>query len=283
MNIFEALFLGVLQGATEFLPVSSSGHLVLAQHWLGTDQSSASNLVFDVLVHAGTLMAICYHYRENLFRYFALVTEEIWRTDPEINGATPLARLWNDSNGRMLALVVIGSVPTVIIGLIWKDTFEAAFAKPRLVALFLMVTATFLLLTLLGRERFKDVFAIPIWAALAVGIAQGIAITPGISRSGATIACALLFGVNRQNSADLSFLMAIPAICGALLFSVKDLAGGYEALAASVIIVGLLSSFVTGLIFLKLLLQFVRRGRFAWFAAYLFPVAVCAFYFFGSH
>ncbi|MFH0794646.1 MAG: undecaprenyl-diphosphate phosphatase [bacterium] len=283
MNIFEALFLGVLQGATEFLPVSSSGHLVLAHYWLEMNEQALSNLAFDILIHVGTLFAVCYHYRENLFRYSSLVFGEIWRPAPQMKGSNPLARLWNDSNGRMLALVIIGSVPTALIGVLWKDALEASFQNPRAVSLQLMVTAVILLLTPLGRERFKDVFFIPVWVAVAVGIAQGIAIIPGISRSGATIALGLLLGVNRQNSADLSFLMSIPAILGAMLFSIMDLSGGYEALTASVIIVGLLSSFVTGLIFLKLLIQFVRRGRFAWFAVYLFPLAAYAYYYFSSH
>jgi undecaprenyl-diphosphatase len=206
MTIFQALLLGVIQGLTEFLPVSSSGHLAIAQHYLpGFNQPG---LLFDVLLHFGTMLAVVIYFRRELVR-LALAC---FRTGPEA-----------ETDRRILLLLVLASVPTAIIGLSFKDFFEQSFHNLPLIAVMLCVTGTLLFLSERLRKPGRTEAGLTGADALLVGTVQGLAIIPGISRSGSTIATLLLKGVDGETAARFSFLLALPAVAGATLLQTRHL------------------------------------------------------------
>lgn len=246
-----ALFLGVVQGLTEFLPVSSSGHLVLFQQFM---EIGSDHVLFDLMLHLGTLVPILFFYREHVLEIL---------TDPFQGDGPMLER----PGVRMGALVVLASIPTAIIGLGLEDLFEALFATPAALSVTFLITAGLLMLTRRLESGSLDVLSTP-WAyALILGIAQGMAITPGISRSGTTIAVALLLGLNRDFAARFSFLMSVPAIGGGVLLKLRDADPG--ALDLPQLGVGFVAALVTGYFALVLLVKLVRDGNLHHFAYYL--------------
>jgi undecaprenyl-diphosphatase len=260
LTYLRALLLGILQGVTEFLPVSSSGHLAIAQRYLTLDPDSQSMLLFDVTTHLGTVVAVLFVFAGRIREYCRRLGDE---------SALPSANRY----ARHIALMgLVALVPTVGIGLGGKPTLEAAFGKPIWIGTGLIVTGVLLAATLLcrrGRRGWKRFYW---WQAFLVGIAQGIAIWPGISRSGATICVATFLGLRRQWAAEFSFFIAVPAIVGATLLKITDtLTLGTEAGGTTPwgpIVVGGVASFVVGVLALKLLLDVVRRARLHYFAVY---------------
>ncbi|MEO0600421.1 MAG: undecaprenyl-diphosphate phosphatase [Myxococcota bacterium] len=260
-SVLGALFLGVTQGLTEFLPVSSSGHLVLFEQAFGL-VSGEDEILFYLVLHVGTLIPVLYFYRDWVFKLLR---------DPFV-GEAP----FREREGvQWIGYLLLASVPTAIIGLAFEDLFETLFSTPATLAVTFTITA----LLLLATSRFdRSHLANPLSAGivLTLGIAQGIAITPGISRSGTTIAVALLLGLDRETAARFSFLMSVPAITGALLLKLRDAEVG--AIDPTQLVVGGSAALVTGYLALVLLVQVVRAGRMAYFAAYLFAVAGFALY-----
>ncbi len=250
MNLLDALLLGLLQGVTEFLPVSSSGHLAIAQHFLA--DFSQPGVLFDVLLHVATMGAVILYFR----RECALLAIAPFRRDDE-------AALYR----RLLLLLVVGSVPTAVIGLLFKDFFEGLFHNLTVVALMLLVTGTVLFLSERFRRGTRKEHQLTWRDALLVGTVQGGAIIPGISRSGSTIAALLLKGVDGETAARFSFLLAVPAIFGAGLLSVGDMAAVAAADLPSYM-AGMLAAFGAGLLSIHLLLAVVRRKRLFAFALY---------------
>lgn len=262
--MFSYIFQGVLQGLTEFLPVSSSGHLTLFQYFSGQMNHDA-NLLTDVVLHFATLLAVLFFFRADLLPYF-----------------TPAG--WRDTARRRIAiLIIIGSVPTAIIGLGLKDTFESLFSMPKAVCIALFITGILLLASekLKKIDRQNDLQEFSLIRAIIVGIAQGIAITPGISRSGSTIATGLILGLKGEDAARFSFLLMIPAVGGATLLETKDL---FETgLPAGIDMAGLLSGAVaasiTGFLALKFLVYIIKEQKLSYFAYYLFLVSIASFTF----
>jgi len=250
MNFVDAILLGTLQGATEFLPVSSSGHLVLAQHLIGDFEQPG--VLFDVLLHVGTMIAVAIYFWRDLV---GLATS-LWRRDE-------LAK-----NQRvMVALLIVGSVPTAVIGLLFKDYFVGLFERPDIVCMMLLVTSTLLWVAERLRRAESSRKQMTFVDALVVGTVQGCAIIPGISRSGSTIAALLMRGIDGETAARFSFLLALPAVFGAALLSLKDL----DHVAANTLFpyaVGTLAALVTGLLCIHLLMGVIRRRRLHWFALY---------------
>jgi len=248
MGTVESVLLGVLQGLTEFLPVSSSGHLVLAQSLMPAFRQPG--VLFDVLLHAGTLLAVLVYFRSDVL---ALVRSLGPRGEPTYR--------------RLAFLIAAGTVPTGLIGVLFKDPLEALFHAPRAAAAMLLVTGGLLWISeVLGRPRDGlDRLGYP--RALAVGTVQGLAIVPGISRSGSTIAAGTLLGVRGEEAARFSFLLSVPAILGAVVLQLPEVSS-VDAGASLAYGVGVLAAFAAGLGAIRFLMGAIRRGRFRWFAVY---------------
>ncbi len=238
--LWQVVVLGVLQGLTEFLPVSSSGHLVLVQQWMGID--SPSLLLYDVFFHAGTLLAVLVYFRR-----------DIWQLTRFIN---------KPDNRRLAGWIVLGSVPTVVMGLLAKDWVEGLFSSPIAAAFGLLLTALFLTLSI--RLRFKSP---PMWlAALLIGIIQGIAIMPGVSRSGSTISLALVLSLGYAFAFRFSFLLSIPAVGGAFLLELLNMETPPESWLT--VAIGVAMAALFGLCALWLLEKVMVKNRLHYFAVY---------------
>ena len=280
MTPFHAFLLSVLQGATEFLPVSSSGHLVIAEKLLERREvPGQDNILFDVLVHVGTLLSILFVFRQqllDLIRYFFVEARSRF-----VQGGVKAAWL-EDSRGRLIVAIVFASAPTGVIGLLGKKRFEALFSNPYSVGWALCITAALLAATLFVKPRnganldnvSED--SLSLWKAFLIGIMQGLAITPGISRSGSTIAAALLLGLDRRIAGEFSLLIAIPAILGAALMELRKFSMADANLSLSVAILSVAVSAAAGYVFLRLLLRFVRGGQFGYFSIYCLAVGIWA-------
>jgi undecaprenyl-diphosphatase len=250
MTFIEAILLGILQGATEFLPVSSSGHLVLAQHLIGDFKQPG--VLFDVLLHVGTMIAVAIYFWHDLTG----LVSSLWRRDE-------LA----EKQRFMVGLLVAGSVPTAVIGLLFKDFFISLFERPDIVCIMLLITGTLLWAAERLRRRQSSNKQMTFVDALVAGTVQGCAIIPGISRSGSTIAALLMRGIDGETAARFSFLLALPAVFGAAILSMKDI-GQVNDSTLLPYIAGTLAALVTGLFCIHLLMGVVRRRRLHWFALY---------------
>jgi len=243
MTIIEAIILGIIQGLTEFLPISSSGHLVIGQKVLGI---SVTGNVFEIVVHLGTLVSV-------LIVFWA----DIWQL---------ITSLKSTSTQKYILALAIGTIPAVIIGFVFKDVISGAFDNIRVVSITLLITGIILLATKFIKTRLMD---ISIGRGLLIGIAQAMAIIPGISRSGMTISLGIYLGIAPGKAAKFSFLLGIPTIIGAGLLTGLDMVKSSEPiLPGSVLIVGFISSLLVGWISLKWLLGLIRSGKFHWFGVY---------------
>ena len=264
---FEALVLGVVQGATEYLPVSSSGHLVLFQHLFGLTEPA---LLFDIVLHVATLLVVLWFYRQDIV--------DLVRQSLAAIGDLARGGAWSEAQTRfpgfrLAVLIVVGTIPTAVIGVTFQDTFEALFGSLRAVGVMLWVTGLVLLATRFATRGERGIAEMKPVDALLIGIVQGLAITPGISRSGSTIGVALLLGVQKETAARYSFLLSVPSIVGALLLKIGD-AGGSVGLTATIL--GFAAALLTGYFCLVFLVRIVKKGRLAWFAPYCFLVGLLA-------
>ncbi len=261
LGYLSAMLLGIIQGFTEFLPISSSGHLALTQRRLNLDPDGVPMLLFDVLAHLGTLAAVAIVFRRSAKRYtFRLLRESTgtWRGR---------RHAW-----RVTLLAILAVLPTAAIGLAFRDRFEAAFDKPLWIGLCLLANGC--LLAVLGTLRrgrggWKDYRC---WQAFLIGFAQALAILPGISRSGATICVARYCGWRARWAAEFSFMIAVPAIVGGTILKLRDAlelpVEASHAVAWGPMIAGSLLSFFVGMFALTLLLGMVRRAKLHYFAPY---------------
>ena len=254
MNLFKAFLLGILQGATEFLPVSSSGHLVLVPWLLGWH---SPGLAFGAVVHWGTALAVVAYF----WRDWVSIAQAAFRSLH--------SRSLADSKARLAWLILFGTVPAALLGYLLEDFFEGMFARPIAAAGFLLVTAALLITSeRLGRRQ-RDLHTLAWPDALLVGLAQALAIFPGISRSGATIAAGLARGLRREPAARFSFLLATPIILGAGLLKVVDLAQvGDLAAQVPTFVVGSLAAGAVGFGCIHFLLRYLQRHRLYPFAVY---------------
>jgi len=256
LELWKAIILGILQGATEFLPVSSSGHLVLIPWLFGWDESP---LIFDVVVHLGTLVAVLLYFWRDWLTLFRA-------------GWTALrTRSTQDPDARLLLLIGLGTVPAALAGALLEDVFESAFSEPALVAAFLLVTA--LLLTVSERlsTANQSLSGLTVRDALTVGIAQAFAILPGISRSGSTIAAGLWRGLPRATAARFSFLLATPIILGAGGKQALDVVTGDAIVGQDMalpMVAGFLSAALVGYACVWFLMRLLKERSLYGFAAY---------------
>ncbi|MBN1344521.1 MAG: undecaprenyl-diphosphate phosphatase [Phycisphaerae bacterium] len=278
MNYIQAIILGVIQGLTEFLPVSSSGHLALVQHWMKLEPESPLMITFDVATHLGTLLAVVVVFAATFLQYLRRLVAEIRtpRLEPNPNRRRPW--LVRNAAWRVLILGIIASVPTGLIGVVFKDQLEAAFGNPVLIGCALLATGVLLFISGKAPRPRKTWRQFGALGALLVGLAQGLAITPGISRSGATICTALLCGLKRRWAAEFSFFIAFPAICGAALLKAKDVlelpSDQIAAMPVGPIVVGSLVAAVVGYAALRLLLVAVRSAKLIYFSYYVWALGL---------
>jgi len=261
MSLFQAFLLGVVQGLTEFLPVSSSAHLVFTQHLLGFAESL---VFFDVILHLGTLAG--------LLVFFAADIASLLRDS--LTGVSLLLRRKSMEKiaeiapySRWALGILVASVPTALMGFLFKDWFESLFGSLRSTGFFLFGTTAILALTKWVQPNDRRIEQARYWDFLIIGLLQGVAIAPGISRSGATIAAALFRGLRREDAFRFSFLLSIPAILGAGLLEwgegFASWPWGWPALG-----VGFLVSAVVGYLSLHFLARITRQGKLHWFGLY---------------
>lgn len=246
-EIIEAIILGVVQGIAEFLPISSSGHLVIFEELLarcfGAQEVVVEKMTLNVALHLGTLLSIVVVFWKDLLQL-------VHKT-------------------RLCVAIVIATIPAGIVGVVWKDTLEAAFGSPLLAGCALLVTALLLAVSQKFEQNEKPLDSIDLRTGLIIGVFQAAALVPGISRSGSTIGSGLLMGLRREAAASFSFFIAIPAIGGAAVLTAADVwqdpagFGSVPPLAA-----GTLTSFVVGVAALRWLIRLVARGKLHWFAYY---------------
>ena len=260
MSFLQSIFLGLLQGATEFLPVSSSGHLFLAQRLLGIREPE---LAFDLLLHLGTLFAVLFFLRAEI----ASIVSSLFRRDPWT--APP------EWGRRDLWLGIVASVPTGIIGIAFHKVVETDLTFGGIGARYLVLTALLLLTNLRFRHK-EDPDRIEVWEAVAIGVIQGLAVFPGLSRSGSTIILALLLGIAPRRAAKFSFLISIPAILGGALFTMKKGVSQLPGIAVSA--AGFFVALVVGYLALLFVERLVVKGRFQRFAPYTACLAALCFY-----
>ena len=274
MTTLEAIILGIIQGLTEFLPVSSSGHLVLFQQLFGLKEAE---LFFDVCVHLGTLLAVIVVFHREIQNIIAALLRLVSLARQK---KTILQQIESDPELKMVLLIVIGSIPTAVLGLMFKSIADQLFSSSFLTVLMLMLTGLLLWLTRRANPDNKGagIEGFSRTKAFTIGIVQGLAIIPGISRSGSTISIGLLLGIDREVAARYSFLLSIPAIVGAGALSLKDgLSQTDPAIRLSLL--GAAAAALVGYAALKVLLRMVKKGRLYVFAPYCWLVGILAILF----
>ena len=250
MSLFEAALLGFLQGATEFLPVSSSGHLVLVQTLLGVKRGALS---FDICLHLGTLVSVLVVFWKDILNIILL---------------KPAYR-------HLTLMLIIALIPTGLIGLIFRDTFENIFDSVFLVGLMLLVTGAILWVTELFHKQAKEIKSLRAIDALIIGLIQGIAIVPGISRSGSTMVGGLLRGLKREEAAKFSFFLSIPVIAGASILKSSDILKEVgTAIPFAHIVLGTGVAMVTGYFAIRFLLKLLKDRSLRVFAYYCWVIGL---------
>jgi len=275
MNLIQAIILGVVQGVTEFAPVSSSAHLVLVPWALGWPNPGVA---FDAILHWGTLTAVLVYFWRDWLRIIKGFVRSLTVRGP---WSTRAGGRLADSNSRLAWWIIIGTMPAMVLGFAFKDFFESLFNSPASVGALLLVTALILVLGEQAgrrvRDRVRDLDRMNLVDTLLVGLAQAAAIAPGISRSGATISTGLARGLKRDDAARFSFLLGAPIILGAGLLPLLDLiqTGGLSQ-ELPALLVGFLAAALAGYFCIKFLLSYLRHGNLYVFAAYCAVIGAAA-------
>ncbi len=245
VGVIEAIISGVVQGITEFLPISSSGHLVILHHLIGFKEPE---VLFDIFLHIGTLFSIIFVFWQDILGLF--------------------------NKWRMLSQIFIATVVTVAVVLLFKNSIESAFKDLRFIGWMLLITGMWLFSGSIFDKRIKTKNPLNLFKSAVIGLSQGIAAFPGISRSGSTISTGLILGLKQEETARFSFLLSIPAIILASIYKVTSsgaILGGISFLNA---FFGLITSFIVGILSLKLLLKIVYKGKLHWFGIYCLVVGM---------
>lgn len=266
MDVLQSFLLGLIQGLTEFLPISSSGHLVLGKYILGGN--TEAGITFEVVVHFGTLCSILIYYRQMLADL--TISGFNYLKSPKTKSADPHVHL--------LLFILVSMIPAIIVGFTLENMIEDIFMNPLFVSGMLIVTGFILYLTKFSKEKQKPV---TLKNSFVIGLAQAFAILPGISRSGSTISTALYLGVRREDAANFSFLMVIPVIAGAMLLKIKEMfeIGVSDAQLLS-LVVGFLTAFTSGYFALKYLIIILKKKGFHYFAFYCWAIGAVGLVYF---
>jgi len=262
LELLQAILLGVVQGLTEFLPVSSSGHLLLGQYFLGLDPDRFG-LPFDVALHMGTLVAVVSYFWRDLLRMALAFFRSFGHRD-----------LANDADQRMAYLIIASTVPAALIGFLFEGFFEETVRSPWVVVFnFVLIGVLFIVGEVVG-TRARSASTLGFGEAVGIGFAQAAALVPGVSRSGATITLGLFLGLRREEAARFSFLMSVPIIAGAGGLELGEvIAGGMDAAQSLLFVVGFLTSAAVGYVTIRFLLNYLTNHSLRAFAFYRFGVA----------
>lgn len=284
MTLLQSILMGLIQGLTEFLPVSSSGHLAIFK--ILFDVNTDTGILFDVLLHVGTLIAVCIVYYKDIlhlivelismivdlvFNAKALLFKLIRKTEPQYR------RMINNSYRKFVLLIIVATIPTGIIGYIGADLVEACSEFLLIPGICLLITAVLLFISDRIPDGDKKPRQITKTNAFVIGICQGLATMPGISRSGTTIAACVISGFDRKFAVKYSFILSIPAILGALVLQLKDI--GEVTLAAGEMrnyIIGMIVAAVVGYVCIKTLLVIVKKKKFTYFGFYCIAAGIVA-------
>ncbi|MAX79227.1 MAG: UDP-diphosphatase [Crocinitomicaceae bacterium] len=255
MTWFEALILGIIQGLTEFLPVSSSGHLELAKAMLGDQSIPEESMLLTVILHAATALSTIVIFRKDILQLLKGLFQFKWNEETQFSSK-----------------IVLSMIPAAVIGVLFDDILETLFEKQvLLVGAMLGITGLLLFLADRAKQTEKQVSFV---AAIIIGIAQAIAILPGISRSGATISTSVLLGVDKDKAARFSFLMVVPLILGKMAKDILDGALSTEIANPAPVAIGFIAAFVTGLIACQWMIALVKKSKLKYFAFYCFVVGL---------
>ncbi len=284
MSILESILLGIVQGVTEFLPVSSSGHLAILQNIFHVETNGS--MLFDIMLHLGTLAAVFIVYHKDIWNMikefflmvgdmfsnlYTLILNKIHKTSLKYK------KIIANSYRKFVVLILVSTVPTGVIGVLGKDVVEGASNTLLIPGICLLITGVLLLMAELKKEGNKTPKTVSYRDGLVIGTAQGLATLPGLSRSGTTIAACLFCGLDRKFAVKYSFILSIPAILGAAVLEVKDvIAEPIETAQIGVYAVGMVFAGVVGYICIKTMLVIVRRKKFKYFAYYCFIVGIVA-------
>jgi undecaprenyl-diphosphatase len=252
MVVLKSVLLGVLQGITEFLPISSSGHLAIARSLLRVEYPGVS---LEIFVHAATLLAILYVFRKRTIS----IASSLLNPDREDRS----------HNLRFVSLVLVAAVPSIIFGFLWQSEVKAMFTNLNAVGVALLLTGSYIFVTRFAHTRKKELGFLD---ALIIGVSQATALIPGISRSGITISTALLLGIHREKSAEFCFLLAAPVILAATALEMRNILSGAHEVDLLLYIPAFLSAFGAGFLSIKLVLKTLERKRFRDFAYYCWAV-----------
>ena len=263
-TIVQALIMGIVQGLTEFLPVSSSGHLIVVPFLFGWTDPFINSIAFSVMLHIGTLGALLVYFRAEWVRLvpagLATIRDRSFRADPD---------------RRLAWLLIAATIPAAIAGFLLNDIIEKSFREPGMVALTLVIGAVILWLADRWGARTKGIGDVSFPLAIGIGAAQALALVPGISRSGISISAARFAGLDREAAARFSFLMATPIIIGAAVFEVRKLATGEAGVPIELgpLLVGMAASFIAGVLAIGALLRYLRTRSLTVFVVYRLVVA----------
>ena len=284
MEWFEAVLLGLIQGLTEFLPVSSSGHLEIGKVLLGVETSD--DLLFTTMVHAATVLSTIVVFRKqiwDLLKGFFCGLKD-WKISEDGSGRKVLS--CNDQTDYLLK-IALSMIPVMVVGLFFKDSVESLFGSIYVVGAALVVTALLLFFSdFASRPGRKSIFpanesrnGISYWQAFAVGLGQAFAVVPGLSRSGTTISTGLICGVRREAMAQFSFLMVLIPILGETFLEVVGGEFGASSVGALSLVLGFVSAFLSGLFACRVMIALVKKAKLSWFALYCLVAAACIFIF----
>lgn len=268
-EIIKYILLGILQGVTEFLPVSSSAHLTMLHKFLNVNMEN--DLFFDIVLHLGTLVAVLFFYRKEIYNMIISLFKFFKTYDKNISVKE---NMYKDKYFKLALFIIIASIPTAIIGLTLKDNVEKLSKNMLIVGGFLIITSILLVLYELKKNSTRDIESLNIIDAIIIGITQGFAVFPGISRSGSTISIAKLLGINKELAANFSFLISIPAILGAFVLHLKDVIKYNIHIDLVVFFIGFLTSFIVGYFSLRFLIWIIKKANLKFFAIYCFTVGI---------
>lgn len=269
MNIFQGIIIGIVQGLTEFLPVSSSAHLVFIQNILGVE----STLAFDTFLHLGTLIAVLWFFKMDIYK----MLKSWWLSIGDLFQGRFREGFLKDPYKRLAWYVILATVPVGVVGVLFEDSIDALFSGALYVpAFFLFVTGTILYLSQRMPSGNINYDTISKKEALFMGLGQACAILPGLSRSGTTIAAGLTIGLNKEFAAKFSFILSIPAILGAFLLQIKDIGSAMDANFLPVIL-GFIASIIAGYMAIKWMLDLVQNRSLDIFSYYCWVVGIIVF------